>query len=141
MCFDGNGDVKFFGVWSFACATVRENDLNSTCGVSNVGKKKSYYKKRTVKTVKVEVFWEGHKIWKKSSNCFDIYTVTSKQLGDFFPKFVASLECLNFNNLKIICKFCQIKNSKCRQIWQLLLLVNTFTDLISAMELQNLMPM
>ena len=84
MCFDGNGDVKFFGVWSFACATVRENDLNSACGVSNVGKKKPYYKKRTVKTVKVEVFWEGHKIWKNLPLVLTFtYSIKSKQVGEF----------------------------------------------------------
>ena len=33
--------------------------------------------------VKAEVFWEGHKIWKRSRTCFDIYSVTSKQVGDF----------------------------------------------------------
>ena len=33
---------------------------------------------------KVHILWEGHKILKKNSTCFDVYYVTSKQVGDFF---------------------------------------------------------
>ena len=44
--------------------------------------------------IKVEVFWEGHKVWKKSPTCFDIYSITSKQVGFCFSNFVAFSECL-----------------------------------------------
>ena len=30
----------------------------------------------------VKKLWEGHKIFKKYSNCFDVYSVASKQEGD-----------------------------------------------------------
>ena len=50
--------------------------------------------------LKVKTFWEGYKIWKKSPTCFDIYTVTSKQVGDFFSNFVAFSECLDFKSMQ-----------------------------------------
>ena len=40
------------------------------------------------------------KFEKKSTNSFDIYSVVSKQLGDFFIIFVAFSENLNFNKSK-----------------------------------------
>ena len=34
--------------------------------------------------VKVKTFWEGHKIWKNLlPECFDVYSVLSKQVGYF----------------------------------------------------------
>ena len=33
---------------------------------------------------KVEILWEGHKALKKSPICFDVYSETSKQIGDCF---------------------------------------------------------
>ena len=43
--------------------------------------------------LKVQLFWEGHKIWKKISHLFWCYwvktAVLSKQVGDFFSNFVA----------------------------------------------------
>ena len=35
--------------------------------------------------VKVKILWGGHKVWKN----IDIYSVTSKQMGDLFQIFVA----------------------------------------------------
>ena len=32
---------------------------------------------------KFKTLWEGHKIWKKSPLCFDVYSVASKKLGGF----------------------------------------------------------
>ena len=33
--------------------------------------------------LKVKILWEGPEIWKKSPTCFDFYSVTAKQVGDF----------------------------------------------------------
>ena len=46
---------------------------------------------------KVQILWEGHKIWKKTHAFFWNYLVTSKQSGRlFFQIFVAFWEYLNF---------------------------------------------
>ena len=42
------------------------------------------------------------KFEKKSPTCFDIYTVTSKQVGYFFSNFVAFSECLNLKLLTLL---------------------------------------
>ena len=49
----------------------------------------SYYPRSIIK---VKTFWEGHKFWKKSPTCFDIYSVK----WETFSNFVAFLENLNF---------------------------------------------
>ena len=52
---------------------------------------------------------EGHKIWKKSPTCFDIYSVTSKQVGDFFifcGLFRKPAHSMKFKSSKILSNFC-----------------------------------
>ena len=48
--------------------------------------------------VKVQIFWEWHKILKISLNSFDITYLNSiaKKIGRFFQKCLAFLEYLNF---------------------------------------------
>ena len=55
---------------------------------------------------KVKTLWEGHKIWKKSPSCFDVYLLSksanlSKQ-EIFFQICVAFSEKLNFKGFEIV---------------------------------------
>ena len=45
---------------------------------------------------KIQIFWEGHRIWKISHFVFKLLIVTSKQSGWFFQNFLAFSEYLNF---------------------------------------------
>ena len=45
---------------------------------------------------KVEILWEGHKALKKSPICFDVYSETSKQIGDCFKLLRFLQKNLNF---------------------------------------------
>ena len=44
--------------------------------------------------IKVQIFWEGHKNWKKSPPFFDI-------LGEFFQNFIAFSGYLNSNDISV----------------------------------------
>ena len=50
----------------------------------------AYSEKR--KDIKVHIFWESHKIWKKISQFFDVYLLVSywcQKIGRFVQNFVA----------------------------------------------------
>ena len=44
----------------------------------------------------VEVFWEGHKIWKKSPSCFWRLLSNFKNFWDIYPNFVPFSEYINY---------------------------------------------
>ena len=51
---------------------------------------------------KVQIFWEGHKIWEKNLPIYLTLPSDVKKLGDFFWNFVAFPEYLNFNAREIV---------------------------------------
>ena len=67
---------------------------------------------------KCKIFWEGHKIWKKSP----IFFGTSKQCWIFFLIFVALSKCLNFIRHSLNWQTLYERNKK---IW-----INTYVFLV-----------
>ena len=66
---------------------VDSKSVSKLCWIDSVSNIKCFIVKDFSNTyrvwVKIKTLWEGHKLWKKSSTCFDIYSVTLKQVGDF----------------------------------------------------------
>ena len=60
---------------------------------------KVHYGKNITIRVKVQIFWEGHKIWKNPSLRIWRYSLTSLSKWKIFFKFLAFLEYPNFNFL------------------------------------------
>ena len=51
---------------------------------------------------KVQIFWEGHKIWEKNLPIYLTLPSDVKKLGDFFWNFVVFPKYLNFNAREIV---------------------------------------